>query len=103
MLISRGFELKYKTETTAQAAAIYGGVPIDSVHPGCNCTVEAVYSWRQYNGDPRFDMNRLYRKLWPIVTEGYGGQDALNAWRRWIERPELHSTPKIEAVLAAAA
>lgn len=77
MLISRG--AIYKSE----AAATYSDG--DLYHDNCHCIAVPIYSKAQYETDPRFDQNRELERLWPIVTKGYGGTDARNAWRRYIE------------------
>jgi len=75
MLASRGFV--YKNNQTA-------GVDEDDVvkkyHVHCRCF--PIYRWVKESTLP--PLNAYFKKQWPIVTAGYSGVDALNAWRRWI-------------------
>lgn len=74
----------------------YGG---DEYHDNCQCVAEPVFSLSQYNSDPLYDLNRLYAKQWPEVTEGLRGRDALNAWRSFI-RKQAELTPTVPAQAA---
>lgn len=77
MLISRG--AVYKSQQSAQ----YDDG--DLYHVNCHCYAELMFSLSQYENDPRFALNREYSALWPQVTKGLSGNDALNAWRRYID------------------
>lgn len=92
MLISRGFVL-YTSRAAAEMDA--NG---DEYHDNCHCYALPVYSKAHYDSAPEFALNREYHVLWPKVTEGYGGKDALNAWRR-----HFYAERKKEAAQAAAA
>lgn len=81
MLISRGLTL-YSSRSAAERRSSDG----EQYHPNCWCYAEPVFSASQFENDPRFALNKEYAKLWPKVTEGYSGRDALNAWRRYINR-----------------
>jgi hypothetical protein len=70
MLASRGFV--YRSEASAGFKA----------HPNCHCT--AVVRFDTSTQLP--ELNAYFKSQWPIVTKGYSGNDALNAWRRWIYR-----------------
>lgn len=89
MLISRGL-IFYKSQATAEgktsdAPTVQSGDAQvgDQYHDNCKCYAEPVYSEKQYKKDPRFDLNREYSKLWPKVTKGLSGKDALSAWRKY--------------------
>lgn len=90
MLLSRGFVTRdgkasgglYLTEASAGGGYEEG----DLFHDNCQCYAEQIFDSAQYKNDPRFDLNREYAELWPTVTDGYGGRDALNVWRRFIRK-----------------
>lgn len=87
MLISRG--PVYKSQESAER---------DGYHTNCHCIAIPLYRKKQYQ-DAIFDMNRRYEKLWPKVTKGYYGKDAMNAWRRYI-RAQAKTTTKTTALAA---
>ncbi|MGI5530161.1 hypothetical protein ACQEVX_23060 [Streptomyces syringium] len=91
MLISRG--VSYKSE----ASAMYKDG--DLFHDRCHCYAEPVFSRQQYGSRELFALNRQYEALWPEITKGHTGRDALNAWRRFIRRKqrELHKAAAQEA------
>ncbi|MEU1309170.1 hypothetical protein ABZ419_09770 [Streptomyces cinnamoneus] len=91
MLISRG--VSYKSE----ASATYKDG--DLFHDRCHCYAEPVFSRQQFGSSELFALNRQYEALWPEVTKGHTGRDALNAWRRFIRRKqrELHKAAAQEA------
>lgn len=93
MLISRGFVL-YGSRAAAEMNA-----DGDEYHTNCHCYALPVYSEEHYNTSPEFALNREYHALWPKVTKGYGGRDALNAWRRYFYAQRKQE----EAAQAAAA
>lgn len=76
MLISRG--LVYRS---AKSAEFSDG---DLYHDNCKCISLPVYSLEQYESMSVFDLNREYGKLWPEVTKGLSGKDAVSAWRKFI-------------------
>lgn len=78
MLMSRGITLSYSTRESATFKA-----DGQKYHTNCQCYGEPVFSEEQYENDPRFALNRELSTLWPSVTDGYSGTDALNAWRRY--------------------
>lgn len=92
MLISRGIALKYQTEGAATFRS-----DGEKYHLNCQCYGEPVFSTEQYDADPRFDLNRRYSKEWPRVTKGYSGRDAMNAWRRWIERGQFRDSDETDS------
>lgn len=107
MLISRGPVLK----TSSREASLYrsneGTGPkadgtivtygdLDLYHDNCQCYAIPVYSTSQFASADIFALNRKYAELWPIVTEGLGGDAALSAWRRFI-RQEAKSQKSLEA------
>jgi hypothetical protein len=75
MLASRGFV--YRSEKTA-------GVGDDEVfkkyHVHCHCF--PIYRWLKISTLP--PLSQYFKEMWPIVTRGYGGNEARKAWRRWI-------------------
>lgn len=85
MLSSRG--PRYKSEASASSVvdpnAKRGlGEPY---HDNCGCTAEAVYSDTQaWPG-----RGREFQKVWNEVTKGLSGKDAINAFRRAYERPDV--------------
>lgn len=83
MLISRG--PVYKSQKSA-ATSIYGDG--DKYHDNCNCYAEPVWSLEQYNSSSRYELNRKYKQLWPQVTKGLTGKDALAAWRRFFREEQ---------------
>lgn len=88
MLISRGAVYR-----SAKSASL--GDDGDLYHDNCHCYAEPIFSREQYESDPRFDLNREYHQLWPKVTAGYGGKDAVAIWRKFIrERTAAASQPK---------
>lgn len=81
MLASRG--AVYKTEMASEMAATGRRVrgtrqPGDKYHDGCHCTAKPVFT----PDDPQLDEAERFRELWAESTAGYGGVDALNAFRR---------------------
>lgn len=76
MLASRGF---------AYRNAISAGVNGDSIrifHDNCNCY--PIYRWVDEAEMPLPERNAHFQEMWPVVTDGETGVDALNAWRRWL-------------------
>lgn len=76
MLASRGFA--YRSERTAKFAA--NG---QKYHDLCDCQVEIAYS-RDSALPPG---SAEARELWERTTAGLSGKDAINAFRRAVERP----------------
>lgn len=66
MLASRG--ASYRSEASASFEA----------HSHCQCTVMAVFSAQ----DAKALKDNPLAQQWREATKGYGGKDALNAWRR---------------------
>lgn len=88
MLISRG--AVYRSEASASL-----GEDGDLYHDNCHCHGEPIYSREQYDSNPLFDLNREYNALWPKVTKGYGGKDAVAIWRKYIrEQHKAATQPK---------
>lgn len=54
-------------------------------HPNCDCKVVPVFNRANWPGRAQY---MSYERLWASVTKGYSGLDALNAFRRAIERGE---------------
>ncbi|MEO6084437.1 MAG: hypothetical protein ABIQ18_15160 [Umezawaea sp.] len=55
-------------------------------HPGCDCLVVPVYDRATWPGR---DAHLRAKQIWADTTKGYGGQDAVNAFRRAIERGDI--------------
>lgn len=91
MLISRGAVYKSKRGATYSDG--------DKYHDNCHCYAEPLFSQAQYTSDAKFDLNRDYEGLWPTVTAGTAGKDALAVWRRYFRAQqkasalEARSTP----------
>lgn len=80
MLISRGPVYKRAERTRFLEGDLY--------HDNCHCTVEPVYSRRQYEEGSLYALNRKYEELWPKVTRGLSGEAARRAWRRYFYTQE---------------
>lgn len=95
MLMSRGITFGYSSRQSATFKA-----DGEKYHTNCQCYGEPVFSEEQYENDPRFALNRELSALWPSVTDGYSGRDALNAWRRyWYSRSKTVN-PNVRAPAA---
>lgn len=81
MLISRGFTPKSGLYGS-KASALYSDGEL--YHDNCHCDAEQIFAESQFDS-PRFALNREYALLWPKVTKGYGGKDALALWRKYID------------------
>jgi hypothetical protein len=90
MLISRG--AVYRSEKSASFDA-----DGDMYHDNCKCYAEPVYSEEQEASDPSYALNREYKILWPKVTKGLSGKDALAAWRRYFRDLEKTQTQSAQA------
>lgn len=55
-------------------------------HPGCDCLVVPVFDRDNWPGREAY---LRARKLWYKATKGYGGQNAVNAFRRAVERGDI--------------
>ena len=84
MLISRGV-IFYKSKATAGFRS-----DGDLYHDKCHCYAEPVFSTQQYAQSDLFALNRQYTAEWKteIKDNGLTGKDALNAWRRYINRQQ---------------
>lgn len=85
MLISRGAVYKSARGASFDSEG-------DLYHDNCNCYAEPIFTQKQYESDPRFDLNRRYQLLWPKVTKGYGGKDAVAIWRKYIREQNARPT-----------
>lgn len=56
-------------------------------HPNCHCHVIPVFKNAAYSKRDKFFMDN-----WSRVTAGNSGKDALNAWRRWLNRQYKEGT-----------
>ncbi|MFI5840554.1 hypothetical protein ACIA8K_12680 [Catenuloplanes sp. NPDC051500] len=82
MLISRG--AVYKTKLTATYS------DGDQYHDNCHCVAIELYAESDYASE-RFALNREYQDLWPEVTKGHSGKDALRVWRRYFRDQQAAS------------
>lgn len=85
MLSSRGPE--YQSEWSATHVVNRNAKrPLGAIyHDHCGCSAEAVFSETQaWPG-----RGREFQKLWKDATGGFSGKDALNAFRRAYERPDV--------------
>jgi hypothetical protein len=101
MLASRGITWgRYTKESFAASDIKFAGDPradgatTAKVHDQCRCVVAPV--WRR--DDPRLDQSKQWRQMWnDNIRRNYGGKDAINAWRRLYERPEVFKRKLEEA------
>jgi hypothetical protein len=102
MLISRGVIFYSSAESggfaTSDANKRAEG---ELYHDNCNCVAEPVYSMSHYENDPLFALNRDYSNLWPVVTKGLSGKEALTAWRRYFRRMQANGDADTGTALAA--
>lgn len=67
------------------------GKPLDDYmtqwHPNCDCKVVPVFSYTEWPGR---DQAAAALEAWKQFTKGYHGQDALNAFRRAVERGDVN-------------
>jgi hypothetical protein len=80
MLASRGFVFAGATSGVGEATDFTVGDDIKRYHTNCHCF--PIVKFTTESKLP--ELNQYFKEQWPIVTEGYSGLDALNAWRRWI-------------------
>ncbi|MEV3858472.1 hypothetical protein AB0J38_29680 [Streptomyces sp. NPDC050095] len=76
MLISRG--PVYKSE---KSALFNDG---DKYHDNCHCYAMPIWNRDQYQSSELTALSRQYEALWPKVTKGHTGKDAVTVWRRFI-------------------
>lgn len=81
MLAGRGFVFTGETSGVGDAEDGSVGDEIKLYHPNCHCfpIVRFVNT-----SDTLPPMNAYFQEMWPAVTDGYSGNDARKAWRRWI-------------------
>jgi hypothetical protein len=100
MLISRGFIAKSVVGSSlfksAQGTGQFGDDivtfgDLDLYHDNCQCYAVPIYSMAQLKG-AQFALNREYAALWPRVTRGLGGKDALTVWRRHFRNAQSHKS-----------
>lgn len=94
MLISR--EATYKSGGSATMRSSDGG----KFHDNCKCVAIPVWNKSEYDNREIYELNRLYSKWWPQVTEGLSGADARRAWRRFIDshnKQAVRATNQVQA------
>jgi hypothetical protein len=100
MLISRGFvptphgKALYKSnqgsgEQSDGSIVTFGD--LDLYHDNCQCYCIPIFSTAQLKS-AQFALNREYAALWPQVTKGLGGKDALKVWRRHFRQAKSQKT-----------
>lgn len=60
----------------------YSSAGIRIFHDNCNCY--PIYRWVDESEMPLPERNAYFQEMWPVVTDGESGVDALNVWRRWL-------------------
>lgn len=80
MLISRGPVYKSRASATFNDG--------DKYHDNCHCYAMPVWSWGQYQSSELTALSRQYEALWPKVTKGHTGKDAVSVWRRFIRQKQ---------------
>lgn len=80
MLISRGPAYASEKSATYSDGDLY--------HDNCHCYAVPVFSEQQYDSSPLFALNREYSALWPVITRGLGGKDAISEWRRYFRQKQ---------------
>ncbi|MFE2988632.1 hypothetical protein [Streptomyces sp. NPDC059262] len=76
MLISRGPVYKSR-----ESALFNDG---DKYHDNCHCYAMPIWNRDQYQSSELTALSRQYEALWPQVTKGHTGKDAVTVWRRFI-------------------
>lgn len=73
---------------------LIGGRGEAKVHDHCGCAVVPVFS----RSDPLLDQGKQFRELWNAnIRNQYSGEDAIRAWRRLHERPEVFARKAAES------
>lgn len=80
MLASRGFVYTGATSGVGASEDLTVSQDIRKYHVNCHCF--PIVKFTTTSALP--ELNQYFQDQWPDVTDGYGGLDALNAWRRWI-------------------
>lgn len=80
MLASRGFVFVGATSGVGAAEDFTVSQDVKQYHIHCHCF--PIVKFTTTSQLP--ELNRFFKKQWPVVTDGYSGVDALNAWRRWV-------------------
>lgn len=86
MLISRGAVYRTQEKAGPSLADVESGnyADGDKYHDNCHCYAEPVYSREEFKKSSLYELNRKYEELWPEVTKGHSGKDALSVWRKYI-------------------
>ncbi|MFF4528174.1 hypothetical protein ACFY1P_02780 [Streptomyces sp. NPDC001407] len=80
MLISRGPVYKSR-----ESAVFYDG---DKYHDNCNCYAAPIWNRGEYQSSELTALSREFESLWPEVTKGHTGKDAISVWRRFIRQKQ---------------
>jgi len=81
MLVSRG-----PVYRSAHDAGQNADGTMNKWHAGCDCKVVPVFDRADWPGR---DAYKRAEAIWKKTTKGYGGKDAMNAFRRAIDRGEV--------------
>lgn len=107
MLISRGLVYKTRAQATGKssnAPSVQRGEAkeTDQYHDNCKCVAVPIFILAQYEGNPLFDQNREYQRLWNKFIKGkFGGKDALSKWRFYIRNGFPGDAPQLPTQVAA--
>lgn len=107
MLISRGFVASDEGKAIYRSDEGTGGRrnadgsivtfgDLDKYHDNCKCYAVPIFSREQLTADI-FEVNRRYGELWPSVTEGLGGKDAISKWRRYFREEAKSQKSQVAA------
>ncbi|MFI0985032.1 VG15 protein [Streptomyces exfoliatus] len=80
MLISRGPVYKSRESATFNDG--------DRYHDNCHCYAMPVWNRDQYQSSELTALSRQYEALWPEVTKGHTGKDAVSVWRRFVRQKQ---------------
>lgn len=90
MLASRG--AVYKANSFAASTKAFDGAGVAKVHDFCRCGLRPVYSYADFRDPTAVELSRQ----WDQHTDGFGGQDAINAFRRNYTPPTPPEAPRID-------
>lgn len=90
MLASRG--AVYKLNSFAASNQKFEGEGVAKTHDGCRCGMRPIYS----EADGLDSTAEQLLQQWAEHTKGFGGQDAINAFRRNYTPPEPPEAPRID-------
>lgn len=95
--LTRQIENAATPEEAASTQEVLDGF-MDRWHDNCDCKVVPVFDKKNWVGR---DAWKQAEAIWKKATKGYSGQDAVNAFRRAVERGDLEEIIKSITSLAA--